>query len=333
LLIRPFALQMSQLNFIQCSQNDVYLAHRPQGKKGILRISHGRYRQRAEVETELQWISHLAGRDIPVCASILTESGECCSTLEHDGESYIAACFEHAPGEKISPRPPELHSYSRHFEQLGMLVGRMHTEAAPFRQGEPAWPRPHWHESRLLRQDVSAIRHRLSGHFCERLDELIDDLRHHSGLQANDGLIHGDISFNNCFFHEGRPWIFDFDNCEYGCFMQDIATVLYDSIYCKVLNKFADDGMNERMVPLLDAFLAGHSKTGILKEINLDQLKKFFLLREAIIYIHYHRTLDVEQTSRSFKAGMEVMRCNVEAGEHQVDFEYLLNRQKHFAVV
>lgn len=333
LLIQPFALQMSHLAFLRCSQNDVYLAQRPEGKKCILRISHGRYRQKAEVETELKWISHLAARDIPVCASIVTESGERCSTLEVDGESYIATCFEHAPGEQVFPRPPDFQSYSRHFEQLGRLVGRMHTEAAPFRQGDAAWTRPHWHESRLLRQDVSAIQDRLSGRFCESLDKLIDDLRRHSGRQSNDGLIHGDVSFNNCFFHEGVPWIFDFDNCEHGFFMQDIATVLYDSIYCKALNRFADDGMTERMVPLFDSFLAGYSETGVLKEIDLAQLKKFFLLREAIIYIHYHRTLDVEQSSSGFKAGLEVMRCNVEDGGHQVDFEYLLDKQTQFAVV
>ncbi|MDB6003107.1 MAG: hypothetical protein JWR15_94 [Prosthecobacter sp.] len=53
-------------------------------------------------------------------------------------------------------------------------------------------------------------------------------------------------------------------------------------------------------------------------------LERFFLLREAVIYVHYHRTLDVPTLDHSFKAGLEVMRKNVERQEHQVDFGRLV---------
>lgn len=88
-------------------------------------------------------------------------------------------------------------------------------------------------------------------------------------------------------------WIIDFDNCEHGHFVQDFATILYDSIYCRVLNKFADAG----------------STTASPR----------YRLREAVIYIHYYRTLDVPALDDSFKAGLEVMRTNIENQEHQVD--------------
>jgi amicoumacin kinase len=43
-----------------------------------------------------------------------------------------------------------------------------------------------------------------------------------------------------------------------------------------------------------------------------------------VMYVHYHRTMDVAEMSDSFKAGLEVMRKNVESQTHQVDFLRLL---------
>ncbi|MDZ4288796.1 MAG: phosphotransferase [Prosthecobacter sp.] len=319
-LAAPFGLRASKLTFLRFSQNHVYQGRQPDGKLCILRISHGRHRSAAEVETELRWISQLADRGISVCASIPPVTGGACLALDLEGAQYIAACFEHAPGEAIGPQ----HLNPALYECLGRLLGRMHAESLPFRADDPTSTHPHWHQSRLLHQDLAALGTPLTNPFRQSVDALIQDLRAYPATPATYGLIHGDVSFGNCFLHEGTLWIFDFDNCEYGFFLQDIATVLYDSIYCKALNKFADTGLTARMVPLFQAFLAGYSQTGVLKEIDPVPLKKLFLLREAIIYGHYHRTLDVENLDDSFKAGLEVMRLNVESQTHQVDFDILL---------
>jgi Ser/Thr protein kinase RdoA (MazF antagonist) len=56
---------------------------------------------------------------------------------------------------------------------------------------------------------------------------LVNDLR----IDASDppGLVHGDISFTNVFLDGGTLTLFDFDNCEVGTVVQDLATVLYDA--------------------------------------------------------------------------------------------------------
>ena len=77
------------------------------------------------------------------------------------------------------------------------------------------------------------------------------------------------------------------------------------------------------------AFLKGYAVASPLKEINLTQLKDFFLLREAVIYVHYHRTLEVSKMSESFLRGLEVMKRNVEKQDHQVDFALISENQKH----
>jgi Ser/Thr protein kinase RdoA (MazF antagonist) len=324
--VEPYGLCAEDLVFLRKSQNSVYKAQRPSGGACIVRISEGRHRTRAEVETELKWVSHLAERGVSVCAPLPTLTGESCISLRQDDSEYVIACFEHAPGQQIAPQRDDLAQYSDHYRQLGLLLGRLHREAVPFRSDDTTWPRPSWYESRLLCQDVAAMEERLGENFCRSLEELVADLRQSLDATTDYGLVHGDVSYNNCHFHEGIPWIFDFDNCEYGSFLQDIATMFYDSTYCKALNRFADAELHQRMLPPLAAFLEGYAHTGTPTVLDGDLIRKFFLLREAIIYVHYHRTLDVGNLPQSFKDGLEVMRSNVESQSHQVDVCSLLSQ-------
>ena len=41
------------------------------------------------------------------------------------------------------------------------------------------------------------------------------------------GLIHGDLNFNNCKFHQGEIQVFDFDDCGWGYYIYDVAVTLY----------------------------------------------------------------------------------------------------------
>lgn len=324
-LVKPFGLCAEQLDFLRQSQNAVYRARRPSGGVCIIRISEGRHRTRSEVETELEWVSRLAARGISVCAPLPTLAGERCASRREGESEYLVACFQHAPGRQIAPRTDDLAQYSTHYRELGRLLGRLHREALPFMPGDTSWSRASWHESRLVGQDVVAMEERLGEDFCQAMDVLVSDLRQSLDTTVSYGLIHGDVSFNNCFFEGTLPWIFDFDNCEYGSFLQDIATVIYDSIYCKAMNRFADAALHERMFLPLASFLEGYSDTEPGTTIDGSLITKFFLLREAVIYVHYHRTLDVQNLPQSFRDGMEVMRRNVVSQNHQVDVGRLLS--------
>lgn len=323
LLARPYGLVPGDLEFLRSSQNHVYLGRRD-GEKVILRVSKGRHRSCADVEAELAWVEFLAARGVDVCRAIPTLGGEKCVCLCVEGESHTATCFEHAPGRKVTPEdisPPI-------YEKLGEVLAQLHTHTLDLPPDHAAQARTHWHESRSLREDVEGLQGALSPQFCASVADLIHELRALPVDPKTYGLIHADACLGNCFLDGDRLWIFDFDNSEKGHFVQDFATILYDSIYCRMLNKFADAGLNGRMAPLWAGLWKGYSKTGPLKGIEALQLKRFFLLREAVIYVHYHRTLDVPTLDDSFKAGLEVMRRNVENQEHQVDFEPLAGLTK-----
>jgi len=319
-LLQRFGLQPEGAEYLGGSQNHVYAALTADGEKRILRVSTGRHRTRLQVRAELEWITFLGQRGVNACQPLPTTTGQRCIDLDVDGQSYTAACFEHAPGRLVSREDVNVELY----EKLGALMGRMHTTAKEFTGKAKFLPRLFWYESRLLREDVEEMGSSLTKHFRECVAYMIEGMRQTERTPDTHGLIHGDVSFGNISLHEDELWIFDFDNCEFGFFLQDLATTLYDSIYCKVLNKFADPGLTGRMLPLWRALLKGYASTGVLKQIDPAMLKKFFLLREAAIYVHYHRTLDIATMDDSFKAGLEVMRKNIESQSHQVDFARLL---------
>nr|WP_170157013.1 phosphotransferase [Roseimicrobium gellanilyticum] len=326
-LVEPYGLRADDLVFLRKSQNSVYRARRPSGGGVcIVRISEGRHRTLTEVETELKWVSRLAARGVSVCAPLPTLAGEWCVSLRQGGAEYVVACFEQAPGQQISPKSDDLPRYAAEYGQLGRLLGHLHRESIPYKPHDSSGHRSSWHESRLLCQDVSAMEERLGEDFCHSVATLVADLRQSLDVTMGYGLVHGDVSFNNCHFDGVHPWLFDFDNCEYGSFLQDIATVLYDSIYCRALNRFADAELHQRMLPPLASFLEGYFGTGIGTVLDESLIGKFFLLREAIIYVHYHRTLDVGSLPQSFRDGLEVMRRNVESQSHQVDVCQLLSQ-------
>ncbi|MBN8418967.1 MAG: phosphotransferase [Verrucomicrobia bacterium] len=320
LLARPYGFAPGDFEFLRSSQNHVYLV-RHDGAKSILRVSKGRHRTRQDVEAELAFVEFLAARGVNVCSPVPALDGEDCVALSLDGDDHVVTCFEHAPGRKITPEdiaPPV-------YEKLGEMLAELHRHALHLPADHAAQARPHWQESRLLRQDMAELCGRLSPAFVERLTELMEKLRWLPVTPDSYGLVHADACLGNCFLDGDNLWIFDFDNCEHGHFAQDFATILYDSIYCRMLNQFADDGLNDRIAPLWAGLWRGYAKAGPLAAIDAFQLKHFFLLREAVIYIHYHRTLDLSAVPDSFKAGLEVMRKNVEDQAHQVDFERLVS--------
>lgn len=319
-LVEPYGLRGEALRHLGGSQNHVYGARHASGRNSVIRISVGRHRTRDEVEAELAWISHLSGMGVRVCPVILSDEGEGCVVRSVGQSECLVTSFEMAPGAKVEKveLTPAL------YEKLGALVGQLHAGAVSFgRSLESIWQRPRWDQSRLICQDLEAMGDAVSPAFRSSVADLVSSLRGGDVSSSTYGPVHGDVSFGNCHLHEGELWLFDFDNTEHGYFVQDLATVLYDAVYCKVLNKFADPGLTGRMLPLWQAVWKGYQETGVVKKLDAEQLQKCFLLREAVIYLHYHRVFDVKTVSGSFKAGLEVMRQNVERQEHQVAFELL----------
>ncbi|AMV18481.1 phosphotransferase enzyme family protein [Planctomyces sp. SH-PL14] len=306
---RPFGFQADELRWIRSSQNHVYECGSPDDP-AVLRVSSGRSRTLAEVEAELDWIENLARQDVPVCRARLSSEGQRCHVVSIDGKDYLVVCFDRAPGRavEIADLTPEFHA------RLGEVTARLHAAVFDDRTAaaDSTSARAPWHASRLLNGDIERYTAASVGGFRAAARSLVARLA--PQVEHRLGLLHADISFSNVFVDDGRLTLFDFDNCEHGPIEQDFATILYDSIYCRLLNRVPADELAARIGERWDAFLAGYRGVRPHVEIDADLLRQFLILREAIIYTHYCRTVDLAAVRESFREGMDEMRRNVEAG-------------------
>ena len=108
---------------------------------------------------------------------------------------------------------------------------------------------------------------------------------------------------------------------------------MYDSIYYKALVEFPDCDLNETMKKYWISFLRGYSQTSPLEEINILALKRLFLLREAVLYVHYYRTVGQERMDTEFFRAQNQKIKNIAVQTHQVDFEFLSMDEKHIKTV
>lgn len=309
LLGSEFGLEVQDLRWLRSSQNHVYECGPPTAPS-ILRVSCDRGRTLEEVEAELAWIDRLHDIGIPVSRARRSRHGRRCEVVVIDGVTHLVVQFDRAPG-----RPVELPDLTLELHtELGELTGRLH--AASFDDPTavsqpPLTARQPWYRSRLLTDDLERFTDPSAGDFRIAVQRLVERLR--PRVDHRLGLLHADISFSNVFLDGAGLALFDFDNCEFGAIEQDFATILFDSIYCRLLHRVPTDELPTRVAERWQAFLVGYRRIRPSVEIDLELLREFLVLREAIIYVHYGRTVDLTTVRPGFREGMDEMRRNVEA--------------------
>lgn len=294
---------------VRVSQNEVFEVGEGAGSS-ILRVSHGRGRTQAQVEAELDWIEDLSARGVDVCRARRSLSGRRCERVECEGAELLVAQFDRAPGRKIVREDVDRALCSA----LGSVVGRLH--AASFGDFSPQPARPAWHESRLLTGDLDA--HAGSQPFFRAaVESLGTELR---SFAATQRLVHADVSFGNTFLDGSRLWLFDFDNCEVGPLEHDLAVVFYDGVLCHFLNRVPAADLPGLTRSHWRAFLEGYRSVRGL-DIDLEAFRKFVVLREAVIYVHYLRVLDRSTLTDAWREGLGRMRDNVLARRSEVELD------------
>jgi Ser/Thr protein kinase RdoA (MazF antagonist) len=311
--LAPYNLRPADVEFISFSQNAVY---RTLDRTRVLRISTGRYTTRNEIEAEFAWIDLLREYGVRACAGLRSPGGRRCEQVSHGGVDYLVSCIAHAPGRPIAREAIDDNAC----RALGRIMGAMHAAARDLHDQAATLRRRRWDQSRLLREDVAACASRLEPGFAEHLARLVAALDTLPKSPETHGLIHADTSFVNCTLDaDGDVSIYDFDNCEFGYFLHDIATTLYDGLYVTLLNRVPAHELRDRVNRRFDAWLAGYSERGPLRTIRCDDLRRFFILREGVIAVHYHRILDFDRLTDSQRAGIRDMQHAVIRGEHSFD--------------
>lgn len=279
----------------------------------ILRVGHSLRRSIPLIQGEVDWINYLADGGTSVSKAITSENNllvECIP--DGEGEYFLATAFYKAPGKSLphSEWTPQL------FETYGRLLGRMHALSKHYQPSNEDCERPHWDDPIML--FVEELLPPADGKVLERFHELMAHLNQLPRDHANYGLIHQDAHGGNFFVDDqGRITLFDFDDCAYSWYMNDIAIVLfYAAMWKEDPAAFTKTFMTH--------FLQGYRQENTLDPVWLAEIPHFMKLREIDLYAVIQRDFDPIDPSDPWVYGyMKGRKERIEAGMPYIDFDFM----------
>jgi Ser/Thr protein kinase RdoA (MazF antagonist) len=248
----------------------------------ILRLTDSEHRRPDMIRGELEWIRHLADGGVSVSGGVESNNGKLVEVIPVEADSdvsdeelfFSAVMFDKAPGDHAGPSDWN----ETLFEQWGEMTGRMHRLAKSFQPSRSEYKRKHWIEDEDLKIDEILP----SGHelVVEKFDTVTRKLNALPADRDSFGLIHVDFHQGNFFVHEGKITLFDFDDCHYDYFANDIAIPLF---YAARSAMSGSDPVEFARI-FLSAFARGYRKENDLPVHGFDHLHDFMKLREILLY-------------------------------------------------
>ncbi|MCP8967592.1 phosphotransferase enzyme family protein [Ectobacillus ponti] len=300
-------------------QNEVYACDTEQGSC-ILRLS--RHKEKAELQGELAFIQSLKHGGVRVAAPILSRRGLLLEEISEDGGVLYAAAFETAPGGPVNVHDRGQWS-SGLFRNWGRTVGRMHRLATENAAQYASLPRPIWqadHGSHATALPYVSTISEKAGLAYEGILRRVAALPRTFGTF---GLIHNDLHQGNFFVENSRVTMFDFDDCAFSWFAQDIAVSYYHAIWQGISVHPGDQGFPEKF---LAGFFAGYREEHTLTAGMLAQIPLFLKLREGFLYMLFMQHWDQENLLDWQAYTLQDLRRRIECGTAYtaVKFEDLL---------
>jgi len=307
-----FGFSQEELSFIGGFQNFIY-SYTREGYKYILRFTPSTLRTQEGLEAELEWIRYLAENGMSVSEPIPSAQGIDVERVIGKMVDFYVTSFRHAPGRKIEY--PECLGNPLLYEQCGRLTGHLHELSKRY---EPLARRHSWERNEYL---LRARKYILPEHapILRALDELKEHLASLPVNPDNFGLIHGDINVGNFTLDEtGEIILFDFDECQYSWYAEDIAIQLYYLLYV-----FGEDSKSERKVQyelFIEHFERGYTEDGRrLPDGWKDQLSLFLRLREIIVFVGMYRSWDLRQPDDWTRDFLQDSRMRIINGHSLID--------------
>jgi amicoumacin kinase len=267
-------------------QNDVFEFHDGQDTR-ILRVTSSTNRSKEVIQSELDFIENLSSNGIEVSIPIKSIQGNYIEEISIQGGTFYLTSFSKAVGQLVDVSDPKDWNQG-FFQYWGRTMGKMHSLTKLGNERFKAYNRPSWSgqdaETSLF---LSTISEQVSGAY-EKIIKSIDALPR---SQHSYGLIHNDFHQGNFFVHEGDMTIFDFDDCSFSWFAQDIAASYYHAVWQN--SSFNPDFKNFPM-EFIQSFLEGYSQENELKKEILEQIPLFLKLREFFLLNLFYKKWDTQ---------------------------------------
>lgn len=312
---RRFGIAPDRIRPIDAFESFIFEFDRD-GVGHILRLGHSLRRTEALIQGELDWINALVAAGVPAARAVPSLAGHLVEGIaDGQGGHFLATTFLRAHGRS----PWDLGWAPAVCEAHGRVLGAMHRQSETYTPARPAWRRPAWDDALfelvaryLPASEVAA--HTQYRALCAYLHTLPTD-------RDAYGLIHQDAHGTNFLVDEaGQVTLFDFDECGYSWYVNDIAIALFYAVSdtpAAEAPAFAQAFMTH--------FLRGYQSVRPLAPRWLKEIPVFLKVREIEMYAVIHRDFDPADIPDEWCA--QYMRGRKERIDHAVpylDFDFTM---------
>lgn len=287
--LRRWAGDFGEPELFKYRENAVFSVQRADGARMALRVHRAAYHSDAALRSELYWMGELdrAGIAVPPVKPAA------------DGSLFVHACARGVPEVRQVDMigwlagTPARTGATDYYTRLGNLAARMHRYGSEIVL--PAdFTRHSWDANGLLGTepvwgrflDLPALTADQRDLLRAAADRAADDLSAYGNSPSRYGMIHGDLIRDNVLELDGRLQAIDFDDCGFGWYLFELATILCANL---------DDPDYPRLQRQL---LDGYRAVQPLTPADLEQLPLFLFLR-ASTYLGWLQTRAETQTART----------------------------------
>lgn len=236
----------------------------------ILRLHRQGYHTRAEIASELTWLSAL--QTLPGLNVVQPITGA--QGLVTEIDSRVLVAFAPIKGQELQPG----HDLARWFAPLGEITARLHLHARHWTppQGftRKRWdvdtilgPQPHWghwRQAQGLDRTGAALLARATDALAAQLDA------YGTGPETF-GLIHADLRLANLMVDGDRLTAIDFDDCGFGWWTYDLAAAL----------SFIET--DPRLPDLIARWIEGYTRIAPLRPEDRAMIPSLIFLRRVLL--------------------------------------------------
>jgi Ser/Thr protein kinase RdoA (MazF antagonist) len=286
-----YGIAKDQIKSLDAFESFIYEFERD-GVGYILRIGHSFRKSEVLIQGELDWINYLVRGGVSVARAVPSENGKLVEVIDDgQGGQFLVTAFVRAAGQ-----PPWDAGWTpARFETYGQLLGKMHALAVDY-QPVAAWKRPEWDDASMKFVDLYLPASEVIAR--QKYQSLLEHIHSLPKDKTAYGLIHQDAHQNNFFIdadsidEDGVLTLFDFDECAYSWFVNDIAIVLfYISMDAHELGYPTVDSFTKKF---MTHFLRGYRQAYTLDSTWLKEIPTFLKLRELELYAVIFRDFDIK---------------------------------------
>ncbi|MGG2063864.1 phosphotransferase enzyme family protein [Bacillus sp. S14(2024)] len=295
-------------------QNEVY-EYAYEGERRILRITPSSRRTIKQIQSEIDFIYSLDADGVNVSLPVASCFRNDIEQMDIEGESFIVTSFLKAPGQFVNVAN-EQEWNEKLFQNWGQTIGKMHAIAKKNDSDYKKYEKPIWKSDVKVMNFLLSISKPLAISY-EKMITKIQALSKESGTY---GLIHNDLHQGNFFVQDNTLTIFDFDDCSFCWFAQDIAVSFYHAVWQGLSVRPEHVSFPQEFMKY---FIEGYSKEHRMNKEILKQIPLFLKLREVFLFALFHKVWDFDKLEEWQAYTLKDLQYRIEQGVPYTNVDFL----------